>query len=214
LEKTDETHLLNNSFFLAFFVKILKNNILSKRIDFFKVAMKSMKTSGTIAPSSRFLAKKMLDKIDFSSCKVLVELGAGNGAITHQILKKINPETQLICFEVNDYFYKELSEIKHPQLIVLKASAEEIQSELEKLGFSKACHIVSSLPLTIIPNEISNLILESSLESLEPNGTFVQYQYSLTYYKRLKAVFKEEISLGFELLNLPPAFVYRCKKVH
>lgn len=187
---------------------------MRKRIDFFKVAIKNIKTSGTIAPSSRFLAKKMLDKIDFSSCKVLVELGPGNGAITHQILKKINSKTQLICFEVNDEFYQELSEIKHPQLTILKASAEEIQIELEKLGLSKACHIVSSLPLTIIPDEISNSILENSLDSLESNGTFVQYQYSLTYYKRLKAVFKEEISLGFELLNFPPAFVYHCKKVH
>ena len=187
---------------------------MNKKIDFFKVAVKNLKTSGTIAPSSRFLAKKMVKNIDFSSSKVLVELGPGNGAITHQILKKLAPDSQLICFEVNDEFYNHLKMINHPQLTVLKASAEHIDVELEKLGHTKACHIVSSLPLTIIPKDISHSILENSLKSLVKNGTFVQYQYSLTYYKHLKQVFKESISLDFEVLNIPPAFVYRCKKLN
>ena len=187
---------------------------MRNRIGFFKVAVKNIKTSGTIAPSSRFLANKMLKEIDFSSTEVLVELGPGNGAITNKILKKLAPNAHLICFEVNDDFYNELKKIEHPQLTVLKTSAENIQTELKKLGFNKACHIVSSLPLTIIPAEISDTILQNSLNSLESNGTFIQYQYSLTYYKRLKTVFKDAISLDFELLNLPPAFVYRCKKLN
>ena len=187
---------------------------MNKRIDFFKVAVKNLKTSGTVAPSSKFLAQKMLKKIDFSSCKVLVELGPGNGVITHQILKKIAADTHLICFEVNAEFYKHLKKIDHPQLTVLKVSAEQIQDELEKLGHSKACHIISSLPLSIIPKPISHAILENSLQILDKNGTFVQYQYSLTYYKYLKTVFKDEISLGFEMLNFPPAFIYRCKKLN
>ncbi len=186
---------------------------MNKKIDFFKVAVKNLKTSGTIAPSSRFLAKKMVKNIDFSTSKVLVELGPGNGVITHQILKKIAPDAHLICFEVNDEFYLHLKKINHPQLTVLKVSAEHVQEELEKLGYSKACHIISSLPLSIIPKPISHAILENSLESLCKNGTFIQYQYSLTYYKHLKSVFKDSISLDFEVLNIPPAFVYRCKKL-
>ena len=93
-----------------------------------------MKTSGTITPSSRFLANKMLKQIDFSEAKVIVELGPGNGAITKRILKKLHPEAQLICFEINDHFYDQLSSMKHPQLKVLKTSAEQIQEELEKIG--------------------------------------------------------------------------------
>ncbi len=187
---------------------------MNKRIDFFKVAVKNFKTSGTIAPSSRFLAKKMLKNIDFSTSKVLVELGPGNGVITHQVLKNIAPDAHLICFEVNDEFYTHLKKINHPQLTVLKTSAEYIDVELQKLGYHKACHIISSLPLTIIPKEISHAILENSLNSLVKDGTFIQYQYSLTYYKYLKTVFKDAISLGFEVLNIPPAFIYRCKKLN
>ena len=120
----------------------------------------------------------------------------------------------LDTFEVNDVFYNNLKKINHPQLTVLKVSAEQIEKEMKKLGFSKACHIVSSLPLTIIPKTISSAILENSINSLQIDGTFIQFQYSLTYYKKLKSVFKKKISLDFELLNFPPAFVYRCKKEH
>lgn len=172
-----------------------------------------MKTSGAIAPSSRFLVEKMLEEINFSSVDVIIELGPGNGKITKKILEKLNPNAQLICFEINDFFYQELQKINHPQLKVLKASAENILEELEKLGYDKTCHIVSSLPLTNLPKELSNTILQNSYECLQDNGTFIQFQYSLTYFKKLKKVFKESISLDFELLNIPPAFIYRCKKV-
>ncbi|WP_420552106.1 class I SAM-dependent methyltransferase [Tenacibaculum aiptasiae] len=185
---------------------------MNKKLNFFKEAVKNYKTSGTVVPSSRFLADKMLKEIDFSKARVIVELGPGNGAITHSILKKVHPSAVVICFEINDAFYEELKEIDHPQLIVLKSSAEKIKEEIEKLGYDKADHIISSLPLTIIPKKISSNILLESYRFLKTNGMFIQYQYSLTYYKKLKEVFGKNIALSFEPLNFPPAFVYKCVK--
>jgi phospholipid N-methyltransferase len=186
---------------------------LSDRIKFFQEAINNIKTLGTITPSSRFLSKKMLQKIDFKNAAVIVELGSGNGAITKFILENLSPNAILICFEINDNFYQQLKALKHPQLIVLKASAEKIEDELQKLNISKANYIISSLPLTIIPDEISNNILNTVYQVLENGGVFIQYQYSLSYYKKLKNVFESSIVLEFEPLNIPPAFIYRCKKV-
>lgn len=185
---------------------------MSKRLKFFKVALRNYKTSGTLTPSSRFLARKMLSFIDFNKADVIVELGPGNGAITKKILKRLHPSAHLICFEINDLFYEQLQEIQHPQLTVLHVSAEHIEAELNKLGHAKTCHIVSSLPLTILPDEVSTLILRNAYKALDSRGSFIQYQYSLTYYKRLKTVFKDRIKLDFEWLNFPPAFIYCCKK--
>ena len=70
------------------------------------------------------------------------------------------------------------------------------------------------MPLTIIPSIISKAILKEAHKSLAIGGMFIQYQYSLTYFRKLKSVFKDKISLDFEPLNIPPAFVYRCKKLH
>ena len=186
---------------------------MSNRINFFKEAIKNIKTLGTVAPSSRFLSRKMLRKIDFTKAEIIVELGPGNGAITNYILESLAPNAKLICFEINDNFYHQLKKIKHPQLIVIKASAEKIKEELTKLNISKVPYIISSLPLTIIPEEVSDEILQKSYDILENKGTFIQYQYSLTYYKKLKKVFREAILLEFEPLNIPPAFIYQCKKV-
>ncbi|WP_299619461.1 methyltransferase [uncultured Tenacibaculum sp.] len=186
---------------------------MGKKLNFFKEALLTAKTSGTITPSSRFLAEKMLKGIDFNNAKLIVELGSGNGVITKHILKKMQPHNHLICFEINDQFYEELLKIEHPQLTVLKVSAEFLIEEINKKGFESVDAIVSSLPLSIIPKEISQKILQESYKSLNTNGTFVQFQYTLDYYKRLKQLFKKEnVSLNFEPINIPPAFIYKCIK--
>lgn len=173
---------------------------MSSRIKFFQEAIKNIKTLGTVTPSSRFLSKKMLSKIDFTTANVIVEFGPGNGAITKFILENLSPKAVLICFEINENFYQQLIALKHPQLIVIKASAERIKEELKKINIDKV-------------DDISNEVLQNSYQVLEEEGTFIQYQYSLTYFKKLKKVYKASISLEFELFNFPPAFIYRCKKV-
>jgi phospholipid N-methyltransferase len=194
--------------FLSKLQKINKLNNLTDTIKFFKEAVKTLKTSGTVMPSSSFLSKKMLQNIHFASADIIVELGPGNGAITKFILRKSHPTATLICFEINDNFYKTLIKIEHSQLIVIKASAENLNEELRKIGVSEVNYIISSLPLTIIPEKITDVILTQSYQLLKTNGTFTQYQYSLSNLKKLKLFFRDSISLKFELLNFPPAFIY------
>ncbi|CAL2081003.1 class I SAM-dependent methyltransferase [Tenacibaculum sp. 190524A05c] len=186
---------------------------MGKKFNFFKEAIATAKTSGTIAPSSRFLADRMLKGIDFDSAELIVELGPGNGAITKHLLQRIGPNTKLICFEINENFYNELQKIDHPQLVILKESAEYLRREIQNFGFNEADYIVSSLPLSIIPKEISMSILNKSHDILKNGGKYIQFQYSLNYLKKLKTVFgKENISIQFEAINIPPAFVYQCSK--
>ncbi|WP_298508008.1 rRNA adenine N-6-methyltransferase family protein [uncultured Kordia sp.] len=182
------------------------------RLKFFREAIRDIKTSGTIVPSSRFLTRRMVKNIDFDNVKVIVEFGPGNGIITKEILKRIQPQTKLIAFEINERFFQSLEKIKHSQLIIEKVSAEDIAEVLQKHGFNKADCVVSSLPFTNIPTEISDRILKNAYDAMIDNGLFVQFQYSLTYYKKLKKVFNDKVKLSFELFNIPPAFVYNAKK--
>ncbi len=193
--------------------KTTKNNFLEKKFNFLKEAISTVKTSGTLIPSSRFLAEKMLKHIDFEKAKLIVELGSGNGAITKRILSKMNPRTKLICFEINDTFYEELLKINNSQVTILKASAEDIIEEINKLNYKEADYIVSGLPLSILPKKLSESILIESHKVLKKEGRFVQFQYSLDYYKKLKKIFnKKNVSLNFEPINFPPAFIYSCIK--
>ncbi len=179
---------------------------------FFKEAVKNLKSSGTIVPSSRYLTKRMLEDIDFSKTLTIVEFGPGNGSLTKDLLTNLSSDSQLISFEINDQFFNYLLGIDDKRLVLLKKSAENVQDEIEKLNIEKVDYIVSSLPLTNLPKKLAKSILKNSYNSLTNKGLFVQYQYSLTYYKRLKKVFKDNVDLEFEVRNIPPAFIYKCKK--
>ncbi len=185
---------------------------MKEKVAFFKEAIKNLKTSGTLVPSSRFLVKRILKGINFSTSELIVEFGSGNGIITKEILKKIKPSATLICFEINETFYLELKKIEHKQLIILNASAENVQQEIENLGFRQVDTFISSLPLTMLPKKLSTGIIENSHKILIENGCFIQYQYSTQFLKQFKSIFKEKVTLGFEPLNIPPAFLYVCEK--
>lgn len=155
----------------------------------------------------------MLEDIDFSNTNVIVEYGSGNGIITKQILDKMNSDAVLICFEINNEFYNHLNNINDKRLTVLNISAENIISVLKHNNINEVDCFISSLPLAIIPNEIGHNILINSKSVLKKEGYFIQYQYSLSFYKKLKEIFtKKNVSLNFEIKNLPPAFIYKCIK--
>ncbi|MGK0436395.1 MAG: phospholipid N-methyltransferase [Flavobacteriales bacterium] len=65
------------------------------------------------------------------------------------------------------------------------------------------------MPLTVFPKELKESILKSAVENLSKNGQYIQFQYSLNAHKLLKEKFNS-VKLAFSLINMPPAFVYKC----
>lgn len=63
--------------------------------------IKNPMSVGSISPSSRFLAKKMLQGVDFQKAKCIVEYGPGTGIFTEEILKQRTPETVVFVVENN-----------------------------------------------------------------------------------------------------------------
>lgn len=173
-------------------------------------SLRHFRTIGSVTPSSGFLIEKMLKGIDFESAGVIVEFGVGNGCITKEILKKLNVDGRLISFEINDEFCRIIStEINDARFILIQKSAEEITNELYRLGIEKVDYIISSLPLTFIPELSLNNIFVQSKNLLSSNGVFLQYQYSLANYSDLKKYFNRVIK-KIELRNIPPAVIYQC----
>ncbi len=203
---------MRNGFILLLFEIIIIKSLFLNKISFLKESLKSLKTSGTIIPSSRYLVSKLLKGINFKLARLIIEFGPGDGKITKDLLKNLHPDATLIIFEINDSFYDTLLKIEDKRLIVVKESAASVEDVLKTNGFDKVDYIVSSLPLTNIPKPITATILENAYKSLKTQGYFMQYQYSLTYYSALKVVFNGNVSLGFEPLNIPPAFIYTCQK--
>lgn len=185
---------------------------MDKKQHFLKQFLKDKKRIGAVSPSSRFLAKKMLDNIDFSK-KVFVELGPGTGVFTRKIVDHILPDATLFVFELHLPFYEKLKEEfgDDQRVILINDSAERIKDYLKEHHFECADVVLSSLPLANFNSELTDAILKNVHESLCKGGVYRQFQYSLRCKKQIRNQF-ENIKITFTSRNLPPAFVYSCKK--
>ncbi len=177
--------------------------------DFFSEFLKEGKNIGSITPSSKYLVKKMIEPIDFSKVQCIVEFGPGTGNITLELLKKMPDDSFLLAFETNAEFCEKLQDIKDPRLKVICDTAEKLEDYLSENNIQKADYIVSSLPLAMIPNNIVKNILSVVTQVLKPEGAYIQFQYSLNAYKKLRDTFKN-VDLTFTPMNIPPAFIFTC----
>lgn len=185
---------------------------MSGRKSFLRNFWKEKKMVGAMSPSSRFLAKKMLESIDFQSMRVIVELGPGTGVFTRKMLEQLHPDGVLLVFELNDNFMNLLQkEFNDPRVHLIHDSAERIGAYLHQLGLQQADAVVSSLPLANFPEELRNRILNESYKVMGDESLYVQFQYSLNAKKAIKSLFST-VDITFAAINFPPAFVYTCRK--
>lgn len=176
--------------------------------NFLRTFFKERKQVGALAPSSKFLVKKMCDKIDFSTARNIVELGPGTGVFTEELLKRAHADCRIFVIELNEAFYTYLKKkFKDPRIILLCESADKIDDIIASHGISEVDAILSSLPLAVIPDKIRKRIIIKSYDILKKGGVYVQYQYSLNAKKLLEKKFGK-LQMGFVAVNIPPAFVY------
>ena len=179
-----------------------------KKTSFFEAFLKNWREVGSITPSSKFLVKKMLETVDFGNTEIIIELGAGSGIITRELLKKMSKGSKLVVFETNKDFYSDLKKIDDARMVVYNQSALKLQ---EYLNDETIDYIISGIPLATLEKSDKNDLLLLSYKSLKSKGKFIQFQYSLESKKDLEKVF-DKVSTDFTPLNIPPAFVFSCLK--
>ena len=170
-----------------------------------------MKTVGTFTRSSKFVSKEMVSHVDFKNARTIVELGAGDGAITKHILANMRPDSKLLAFEVHPNFCETLRNIKDDRLIVVEASAEDLGMHLQKNNLPNADFIISAIPFVALPDDLAYKIVEESRDNLVTGGKYIQIHYSLLVRKMYRKVFGN-VDVNFVTLNIPPAFVLVSEK--
>ncbi len=156
----------------------------------------------------------MVDVIDFHRAKCIVELGPGTGVFTKEIMKRKKKETIFLLIEINEVFCKELKrKYKDEQNVIVEhGSAENIKKYMEEFHIECVDYVLSGLPFTSLPEEVSKRILNNVMEkSIQENGEFITFQYSLVKKGFIQHFFPE-IKLEKVWLNFPPAYVFSCKK--
>ena len=174
--------------------------------SFFREAVRNFRSTGAIARASPTLVRRLIAAIPRDVPVTVVELGPGEGCITRALLAKLSPGSTLTAFEINATFVRRLQRVHDPRLTVLPQGAERITDHFAP---GSVDFVVSSLPLSMIPQPVKEDIIRKAQSLLRPEGQFLQYQYALQDYSLLKDNFSD-VSVSFTLANLPPAFVYSC----
>lgn len=182
---------------------------LKNRLSFLYKFVRSPGSVGSITPSSVFLAKRIMLKLPWDSIDSIVELGAGTGVFTRHIYKRKKPSCKVIIFEKDVQLHNMLKK-SHPSSC-FGHDAEKLSGVLKQLKLDKVDCIVSGLPFAMFPVKKRSSILQSVVNSLQPGGTFIAFQYSLQMKTMLKRHF-DKVDISLVALNIPPAFVYVCKK--
>ena len=179
---------------------------------FIKEFIKNPKFIGAVAPSSEYLAKKMVEDINFKKCNCIIEYGPGTGVFTEKLIARKNEDTLLLVIENNKEFYEDLFSMYgyKKNVKIINDGAENIKKYLIEYNIKKVDYIVSGLPFTVLPISISNIILKNTMDILSNKGEFITFQYSLLKKNFFKKYFNN-IKVKKAMINLPPAYVFKCK---
>ncbi len=190
----------------------LHNHKTHARGLFLKEGLKKLKTHGSLFPSSKYLGKRMLQHVTMSDGVCIVELGAGTGAFTEMIISRLPERSRLVVLEINPAMAKHLRErITDSRVIIIEGNATDLSFHLAQNGLEKPDYIISGLPLGNFSHALRESILVAIHESLSDRGLYIQFQYFLASLKHIRSMFDTKV-LSYEYRNLPPAFVYGCKK--
>ncbi|HVB54942.1 MAG TPA: methyltransferase domain-containing protein [Candidatus Acidoferrales bacterium] len=187
-------------------------------------AVADFRTVGAVAPSSRYLAQAMLRPLPLQRARIVVEVGPGTGAVTQALLDRLPGDAALLAFEINSRFYEYLkSNVCDPRLDVIHASAAMIRKEVRRRGYERVDAVVSSLALGLMPDSQRHAFLSELASLLGDTGVFTQYQYfhrlqmkdgQVRRFDLVRLLHRYFGSIQQRIIwrNLPPAFVFACRK--
>jgi len=182
---------------------------MQEQLLFLYKFMRAPRQIGSVAPSSAFLARKMLEPVPWNQIRSVAELGAGTGAITKHLAKTLHKETKVLLFEKDHQLRGQLS--ARYKNFACYTDACSMEPALRREGIDSLDCILSGLPFFNFPPELREQLMHQIETSLKPGGLFIAFQYSQQMRKRLSQQFEIE-RIHFVPLNVPPAFVYVCRK--
>jgi phospholipid N-methyltransferase len=156
------------------------------------------------------MARSILKGIDFDKAKCVVELGAGTGPITAEILKRCPPTCRPLFLELDHDMAQRLRE-RFPAAEVVEGDAADLCEILSARGIDRVDAIVSGLPIPSIPDEIRHRILKSCSRALALGGHFRQLTVMPWIYYSMYRSYFEQVRFRFVPLNLPPGGWYDCQ---
>ena len=175
--------------------------------------------TGALWSSSQHLAEVITSNIGIEQAAHIIEIGPGTGAFTKVILRKKPDTATFFAIEINPKIAKNLRQ-HFPSLDIAVSNAETLQEMMQERGMPTADVIISGIPWALLSSSEQGRILQSICNALRPGGYFATFAYRFIpsiggrgFRKKLySGIFSDIKKSELVLDNIPPAFVYYCRK--
>jgi phospholipid N-methyltransferase len=185
------------------------NQHVTDRLRFLRAFVANPRQVGAVLPTSRAAVRDMLDMADVAGADLVVELGAGTGSQTAEVLARMRPDARLVALEIDPDLARLLAErFDDPRLSVVRDSAENLHDHLDG---QKADVLVCALPFTSLEPDLRRRILDELPRVLAPHGVALVIQYSPLILSELRRRFAS-VRKRISPLNVPPAFLFACSQ--
>jgi phospholipid N-methyltransferase len=181
--------------------------------DYLIYARKLLATGSAIAslvPSTRWTGRGMLRGIDFKNTRSVLELGAGTGPVTTELLKVCGENCRCLVVE-QDHDFCNLLRDRFVQAEIIEGDALALDRILDQHGISTIDHILCELPLGWLPPEMCDTFLRAVCRRLSPGGSFRQLSHLPGVHLGLYRRYFHSVQTNLVLRNIPPAACYLCE---
>jgi len=160
----------------------------------------------------------MLEGLQLESAEAVLEYGPGTGVFTQAILRELKPGARFAAIELNPHF-ADIFTSRYPDILLFRDSVANARRICDREGIRAVDCIVSGLPWAAFSESMQTTYLEEMMRVLKPGGRFVTFAYvhglalqrGRRFAKMLPNYFTTVSKSPVVWLNLPPAFVYRCR---
>jgi phosphatidylethanolamine/phosphatidyl-N-methylethanolamine N-methyltransferase len=164
---------------------------------------------GSVVPSSPALGKRIAALVERAGDEVVVELGAGTGAITRALLAGGVPAERLVVVEIVPDMAEHLARA-FPGVTVVQGDAFALPEALPAALQGRVGTVICGIPLVLLPIEQQRRFV-AAVEAVAPGRGFLLYTYCITSPLPWRALGLTARREAWTPLNLPPASVWRYR---
>lgn len=185
---------------------------LRDRVEFLRGFVREPAQVGSAVPSSRLLEARILRCANIAASRSVVELGPGTGGTTRALLGAMPSDARLLAIELDPHFHQHVGRtVRDARFALQQGSAERLAEFLGARGMPAPDAIVSGIPFSTMPVEVSQRIARTIADVLAPGGRFVAYQVRAHVADFIRPHLGEP-AMQWEWINVPPVRVFSWTK--
>ncbi len=177
-------------------------------ILFVRTWLRSPRSTGALVPSSEWRAAAVVDALPDDDYDRVIELGAGEGSVTRQLVARFGGE-RVFGVEL-DPDLAMVARVQVPEATVIVGDACRLPQLLQRGAAAGKTAVVSCLPLIAMPRT-RHRVLRTVHSLIAPDGHLVQFSYApwQPYPARERRIFGLTGTRADRVLrNVPPATVW------